>query len=105
MPKLVRLYIICVLTGFGISALFLGFLLWQDVMGLRGLILGSDQGFVAALMLFVFNGALFAGVQFAITVMAMADDDQGPRGGRKTRVSLPQRLVPVKIAQKGASRR
>lgn len=102
MPKLVRLYIICVLTGFGISALFLGFLLWQDVMGLRGLIFGSDQGMVAALMLFVFNGALFAGVQFAITVMAMAEDDHGPRGGRKTPVGLPRRLVPIKIAQ-GAS--
>ncbi len=105
MPKLVRLYIVCVLTGFGISALFLGFLLWQDVMGLRGLIFGSDQGFVAALMLFVFNGSLFAGVQFAVTVMAMADDDQGPRGGRKMPTRLPQRLVPVRIEQTAAPRR
>ena len=70
MPKLVRLYIVCVLTGFGISALFLGFLLWQDVMGLRGLIFGSDQGFVAALMLFVIIGSAMNGRSVGSTLEA-----------------------------------
>ncbi len=75
MPQLIRLYIVCVATGFGISALFLAAMLWQDVAGLQRLILGSDSGFVAALMLFVFQGVLFGGVQFAITIMSMGQDD------------------------------
>lgn len=103
MPKLLRLYIVCVLTGFGIAALLLGVLLWQDVAGLRALILGSNDGLVAALMLFIFNGALFGAVQFAVTVMGMAEPGNGPRGGRGQHLRGP--LIPVKVAQGAATKR
>lgn len=94
MPELVRLYIRSVALGFAISALFTAGLVWWDVAGIGHLILGSDIGLVAAAMLVVFNGIVFAAVQFAFRVMAMADSDDGPVGGR------PQRLpvaVPVTV--------
>ncbi|WP_435258318.1 hypothetical protein ACSBLW_00605 [Thioclava sp. FR2] len=99
MPKLVRLYIVNVAIGFAISAAFVVALVALDVAGLRHLILGTDMGPLAALMIFMFQGVVFAGVQFAIAVMRMAeDDDHGPRGG----LSQHGDLVPVKVAQHSA---
>lgn len=91
MPKLVRLYIQSVAIGFGLSAVFLGGLIWSDAAGLRGLIFGSSSGYLSAAMLFMFNGLFFGGVQFAIAVMRLAEPDGGPRGG------LRQHLVPIPI--------
>lgn len=96
MPKLVRLYITQVAIGFGLSGIFLALLVWLDVAGLGRLILGSDMGLVAALMIFMFQGVVFAGVQFAIAVMRMAErDETPPRGGLRA----PLTPVPVMAAQ------
>jgi len=94
MPRLVRIYIIDVITGFGLSALFTGLLLWLDVAHLWHLVTSVQGGWIAVLMLFVFNGIVFAGVQFGITVMGMANDGTG--GGRKARVTLRRATVKVK---------
>lgn len=91
MPKLIRLYIQSIVIGFALAVVFLGGLMWMDVAGLRGLILGSSSGFVAAAMMIVFNGIVFSGVQFAISVMRLAEDDDTPRGG------LRQHLVPIPV--------
>ncbi len=80
MPKLIRVYIIQVLIGFGLAAVFVGLLLWLDVGNLRHLVMASDIGWLAVLMLFIFNGLVFAGVQFSITIMRMAEDEK-PKGG------------------------
>jgi len=86
MPKLIRLYIRHVLIGFVLSAIFVGLLLGLDVAGLRRLVLGSDMGWLAGLMLLVFNGSIFAGVQFGIAVMRMAEpEDEPPSGGPRLR--------------------
>lgn len=84
MPKLIKLYIVNVAYGFGLSVVFLGLLLWQDVAGLRQLIVGSDIGWVAAIMMIVMNGVVFAGVQFAIAVMRLAEDPQEPPRGTRS---------------------
>lgn len=81
MPRLVRIYIIDVITGFGLAALFTGFLLWLDVANLWHLVSSVKGGWIGAVMLFVFNGIVFAGVQFGITVMGLADDGKG--GGKR----------------------
>ena len=99
MPKLVRLYIVNVAIGFALSAVFLAVLLALDVAGLRGLILGSSSGWLAGVMIFVFSGTIFAGVQFGIAVMGMADKDDTPRGG------LRQHLVPAPVKVGAAVRR
>jgi hypothetical protein len=99
MPKLIKLYIVNVAVGFALSVVFLGLLLWQDVAGLRHLILGSDVGYVAAIMMIVMNGVVFAGVQFAIAVMRLAEAPEGPRGG--TRAPDTTGLIPVKLKVAG----
>ena len=88
MPKLIALCIRSVAIGFGLSAIFLALMLWQDVAGLRHLIFGSDMGLVAAAMVFMFQGIAFSWVQFAIAVMMLADPDTSPSGG------LRERLMP-----------
>ena len=96
MPKLVRLYIQSVALGFAISAAFTAGLMWLDVAGIGHLVMGSSIGWVAALMLVVFNGIVFSAVQFAFRVMGMAEDCAGPRGGRGVREPI---LVPVAVKQ------
>ena len=51
MPELVRLYIRSVAFGFGIAVVFTAGVVWLDVAGIGHLILGSDIGWVAALMM------------------------------------------------------
>lgn len=92
MPELVRLYIHSVALGFAIAALFTAGLVWWDVAGIGRLILGSDIGWIAAGMMVLFNGVVFAAVQFAFRVMAMAEDDNAPRGGLSAPVPVPVRL-------------
>ncbi|WP_128514017.1 hypothetical protein [Tabrizicola thermarum] len=104
MSKLVRLYIESVLLGFLISAAFTVGLLWLDVAGLGHLVLGSSIGWVAAVMLVVFNGIVFAAVQFAFRIMGMAEAEDGPRGGRGVRepVAVPVTVpaaVPLRSSQ------
>jgi hypothetical protein len=89
MPKLIKLYIVNVAIGFALSVAFLGLLLWQDVAGLRHLILESDVGHIAAFMMVVMNGVVFA-------VMRLAEDPEGPKGG--TGAPDVSRLAPIKIA-------
>lgn len=90
MPKLVRLYIISIATGFAISAVFVGALVWLDVARLGHLILETPQGWLAALLLFLFNGIVFAGVQFGIRVMGMAEQDDAPKGGGRAPLAARQ---------------
>ena len=93
MPRLVRIYIIDVITGFGLSALFTGLLMWLDVAHLWHLVSTVQGGWIAGLMLFVFNGIVFAGVQFSITIMGMKDDGKG--GGKAVRVTHTPAAVKV----------
>ncbi|MCV2869168.1 hypothetical protein OEW28_11070 [Defluviimonas sp. WL0002] len=91
MPALVRLYIINVLIGFVLSAVFTGLLLWLDVAGLRHLATAVNGGWIGVLMLFVSNGIVFAGVQFAIVIMGMAEDSKG--GGTRRPIGRVPALV------------
>ena len=56
-------------------------------------LLSSDMGWIAVVMLVFFNGVVFAGVQFAITIMRMEQDDE-PRGGKFVPVATD---VPVPV--------
>ncbi len=102
MPKLIRLYIISVAIGFAIAVAFVAGLVAFDVAGLRHLVLETEMGWLAGLMMVMFNGIVFAGVQFGIAVMAMAEPGQGPRGGRRMPVGD---LVPVRVAQQSRRKR
>lgn len=98
LPRLVRLYLRQIALGFGLSAVFVGLLLGFNVANLRSLILNTQGGAIAAFLLFFFNGLVFAGVQFAISIMRMADpEDKGPEGGHRA-PSATRQPAPVRVA-------
>jgi hypothetical protein len=90
MPRIVRFYIRHVLIGFAAAAVFVVLVLWFDVGGLWRLISGSPDGLLAAVLLFVFNGIVFAGVQFGIAVMALGEAETPPHGPRRQPTGGPQ---------------
>ena len=72
MPELVRLYIRECLLGFALAIVFSAGLLVLNVANLGHLVTHVDGGWLAFVLLCLFNGIVFAGVQFGITVMQMA---------------------------------
>lgn len=95
-PNLIQMYIKHCIIGFIASAIFVGMLFAFDVGGLWRLVSGSSIGIVAALMLWVFNGIVFAGVQFGIAIMNMGEDDDDDDKGHRGRVGLHV-PVPVRV--------
>ena len=87
MPKLVRLYIVSVAIGFGLACAFTALLIGLDVGHLRHLVMATQGGWIGALVLVMLNTIVFAGVQFAIAVMRLAEPEDRPRGGRRIRVT------------------
>ncbi len=79
MPELIKLYIRSCIIGFGIAAIFVAGLLYLDVAHLRHLVFNSQGGALAIVVLWMLNGIVFAGVQFGIAIMQLADDT--PKGG------------------------
>ena len=100
MPKLIRLYIVNVAIGFALALAFVSGVVFFDVGGLWHLITETEMGWLAFVMMVVFNGIVFAGVQFAYAVMSLAAPDDGPKGGKKQGVTTE--LAPVHV---GAKRR
>jgi hypothetical protein len=97
MPDLIRLYIQSVVIGVCLAAAFVAMLVWFDVGGLQSLVLGSDMGWIALIMLTVSHGIVFAGTQFGIRVMMMAEGGDGPRGGRTRRTAPWGVPIPVRV--------
>ncbi len=89
-PDLMRLYLRHCAIGFALSAVFVAMILWFDVARIGSLVAGSDVGWLAVFLLWFFHGTVFGSVQFAVTIMLNAgDDDDEPRGGR---------MIPVRVA-------
>jgi hypothetical protein len=100
MPALVRLYIRQTLVGFVVSAVFVGLLFWFNVANLWHLVTHTSEGWLAAFLLFMFNGIVFSGVQFGIAIMRMAEqDDDDPFGGKRLRnaIAPAEATVPVPV--------
>lgn len=105
MPKLIRLYITQVAIGFALSGVLVALLLWFNVANLWHLVTASDVGVLAVFLLWLFNGIVFAGVQFGIAVMNLAeDDDDEPRGGMKVGLMPEPALVRVKTRNRMTDR-
>ncbi|KAG1647603.1 hypothetical protein GQR58_030471 [Nymphon striatum] len=95
------IYIKSCILGFVLAAVFVGAIMWFDVAGIGGLIMGSDIGIMATLVFWVLNGIVFAGVQFSIVIMTMGenDDDDNDRRGRMMPIFQPD---PIAITSPGA---
>ncbi|TNC51485.1 hypothetical protein FHG66_04750 [Rubellimicrobium rubrum] len=101
MPKLIRLYIVSILIGFGLSVAFVALLVGLDVAGLRHLVLDTDGGWLGGVMLVMFNGIVFAGAQFGIAIMRLGSDNDEASGGGMQPALRP---VPV-VVRRGPPRR
>jgi len=105
MPELIKLYIRSALWGLVLAAIFVGILLWFNIANLGALVFGSDAGVVAVLALWVSNAVVFGGVQFGFKIMAMAERDEGPRGGTPVAAALRPVRVPAEAPRKGTLRK
>ena len=94
MPKLVRFYIRHTIIGFAVAAAFVAGLLWFNVANLWHLISTSDVGILAVVLLVMFHGVVFSGVQFGLAVMRLGDDDRSSGSGHHGRVG---ELIPVRV--------
>jgi len=104
MPKLVRLYIRNVLFGFALSGIFVGALMYFNIANLWHLVNSSSMGWVAAVMLFMFNGIVFAGVQFGIAIMRIDEDDE-PKGGRREPLVVDYQPIAIPVDEGRKKRR
>ncbi|WP_208349140.1 hypothetical protein [Pseudaestuariivita rosea] len=102
MPKLVQLYIRQSLIGFVIAGCFVGLLFYFNVANLWHLVTHTSEGWLAAFLLFMFNGIVFSGVQFGIAIMRMEEKDDTPSNGRPAAMLQP---VPIKVENMSDQRR
>ena len=93
MPELIKLYIRHSLIGFGISAIFVALLLYFDVKNLWSMISRDEAAILVVFILWFFNGAVFASVQFGYAVMSLAEKKDGGSGGAGVRSYV---LAPVR---------
>ena len=94
MPDLIRHYIRQSVIGFALAAVFVSLLLYFNVANLWHLVTHTDVGILAVFLLWLFNGIVFAGVQFGISIMSMRyddddDDDDDHRGMMIQTVPIP----------------
>jgi hypothetical protein len=97
-PNLMRLYLRHCAVGFVVSAVFVAMLLWYDVARIASLVANSDVGWLAVLLLWLFHGTIFGAVQFAVSIMLNAqddNDDDDQSGGR---------MIPIRVTA-GSGRR
>lgn len=96
MPDLIRLYIRQCVIGFAASAVFVAMLFYFNIANLWHLVTHTSEGWLAALLLFIFNGIVFSGVQFGIAIMRMSDDDDDDDDDRGMMIR-EYNAVPVRV--------
>lgn len=82
MPHHIRLYVRDCLMGFALGTIFAAALVILNVANLQHLIDNVQGGWLAFALLAFFNGIVFSGVQFSLTVMRMADQDEDDVSGK-----------------------
>lgn len=75
MPDLVRLYIRQCLMGLALGIVFSMLLVILNIANLGHLVGEVEGGWLAFGLLCAFNGIVFAGVQFGMTIIRMDKDD------------------------------
>ena len=95
MPHLVRFYIRHTIIGFALAGVFVGGLLALNVANLWHLVSTSDVGLLAVFLLWMFNGIVFSGVQFGISIMRLADGDGDAGGARDPVANCDAIPIPV----------
>lgn len=96
LPRLIRLYIFHCMIGFVVSGIFTGYVIYANVANIGHLVMSVEGGILAAVVFFVLNGIVFAGVQTGIVVMSLAEPEDDDDGGRGLMVPAMQ-PVPVRL--------
>jgi hypothetical protein len=92
---LVAFYIRSCIAGFVLAAVFTAALIWLDVAHIGHLVTHVEGGYLAAFLLWFFNGIVFSGAQTSVAVLLMAERRDGGRGG----TPLHNRgLTPVRVS-------
>jgi hypothetical protein len=91
--RLVRLMIVNWLGGMAVGVICAALALAFDVAGLRTLLWSSDVALLGAAMLIAAFAFSFGGIVCAAAVMRAGDDDEPPRGGRKSRLGARLKVV------------
>ncbi|NNL35289.1 MAG: hypothetical protein HKP35_05685 [Silicimonas sp.] len=73
MPDLIRLYIRQCLTGMALGIVFSVALVVLNVGNIGHLVGEVEGGWLGFALLCLFNGIVFAGVQFGLTIMRMGN--------------------------------
>lgn len=73
-PSLMRLFFVSWGIGFGLSAIFLGLMVWFNFLNVGHLLLHVEGGALMAFVFWVIAATLFGSVQFGFVVMSMAED-------------------------------
>lgn len=76
MPALIRLYVRQCLTGMALGIVFSMALVMLNVANLGHLVGEVEGGWLGFTLLCLFNGIVFAGVQFGITIIRMGNADE-----------------------------
>lgn len=98
LPRIVRLYIFHCCIGFTISGVFTAAILSANVANIGHLVTSVDGGMLAAVVFFVLNGIVFAGVQTGIVIMSLGDDDD-PDGGGLAIADIDRQAVPARVSR------
>lgn len=72
---MIRVYIGAALVGFGLAAVFTAFLIYTNTANIGHLVWAVKGGYLAAFLLFFFNGLVFSSVQTGIVIMSLARDE------------------------------
>lgn len=100
LPRIVRLYIFHCLVGFALAGVFTASVLWLNIANIGHLVTHVSGGWLAAVVFFVLNGIVFAGVQTSIVIMSMdypgkPDDPKGSQ--RRTWRADVQPGMPIRV--------
>lgn len=76
MPDLVRLYVRQCLMGLALGIVFSMLLVILNIANLGHLVGEVEGGWLAFGLLCLFNGIVFGGVQFGITIIRMGKDNR-----------------------------
>ena len=100
-PVAVRFMVLHGMFGFGLSALFVGAVLWADPGGAGSLILRVG-GWPVIVLLWFFTGLTFGSVQIGTAVMLQDGRDHGGGGRRRLLPALPMAVrAPARVRRPG----
>lgn len=91
---LVAFYIRSCVLGFVLAGVFTAALIGMNVGRIGYLVTHVEGGYLAAFLLWFFNGIVFSGAQAAVSVLLMAEgEDEGRGGGTPDPIAIP---IPVR---------